>query len=119
MKTFKDYKIGDAIIHGPGYDLKCCNRFGNIINSIGKTVGRCTVPSPLFEIGSGFVIGCRLAIMSDYKYVPGSTFQGFEDSFPEHEPAYASGKKEMCLILVPNYRKFKPYLVRLKDIFNK
>lgn len=107
------YQIGQKIEHGPAYPMTCSERFHSIWDDNLNHVGRTTEPQPLFLSGTSYIIGLKMAIMDNYKYIPSKTYEGEE---PEVVPAYAIGKREECLVCIKDIKKFQPYLVRKKDI---
>jgi len=107
--------IGDKIKHGPAYPMTCSERFHSVWDDNFQIVGRTTEPVPLFLSGESIVVGLKMAIMSEYHYTPSKTYTDL-DGVSETEPAYASGKREECVVCVKSIKKFKPYLVRKKDI---
>lgn len=111
-----NYYIGQKILRGPSYPMKCSERFGSTYNDMTGKHERHSIPTPKCLHGQGFVIGLKRAIVSDYKYTAENTTQGSEDSYPETVPAYATGKYEECLVVITAIKPFKPYLVRKANV---
>lgn len=113
------YKIGQKIKYSSEYPMACSERFPHIFDDTLTTAERASEPIPisLCLFGEAFVIGLKRAIMGKYKYTPGyNNTSGFDDSYPEHIPAYATGKFEECLVCTKQLKPFKPFLVRKQDI---
>lgn len=111
------FVIGQRIKHGPAYPMNCWERFPTVWDENFNAVGRNPVPEPMFLSGESVVVGLRMAIMGDYKYTPAKTRGGLE--YCETVPAYSSGKREECLVCVGDIKRFRPYLVRKKDVLTE
>jgi hypothetical protein len=112
-----DVKIGDKIRHTFGHYMSCSERFPTIFSEDLEDKGRCTDAVPACLSGEGYIIGIKMAIMSEYKYTPGKTYgPSLEEAYAEHVPGYSSGKKEECLVVTKSIKPFRPYLVRKKDV---
>jgi len=103
------YKLGDVIHFKQGYPIECKNRFPILRVA---PYDRSKDPIPHKFSNSGFVVGYRNVIMSEYKYII-----CYGDS-NEPEGSYAAGKWEVVYLVTCNPWQ-KPFIVRTFDIMRK
>jgi hypothetical protein len=94
----KNLNIGDKIVAGAAFDRKCTRRFDDK-NSL----------KPITRNFTGFIVGKRNVIMSNFTYHSGGVWDG------EYGPPYVSGKTEWVW-LVSESIKHEPLIVRDCDI---
>ncbi len=120
MNQYKTYYIGKLVNFTKAYATQCCERFPSTYDETTfQPNGRCKEAISIESFfGQGYVIGIKMAIMSDYYYTPESSTQGFEDEHPDVVRACATGKREQVLVVVSGIKgkANKPFFVRYCDL---
>lgn len=120
MNKYKNYYIGKQVSFTKAFPTKCSQRFPTVFDeSTFESVGRSKEAFPIEGLhGQGYIIGIKMAIMSNYTYTEETSTQGFEDQYPDVVQACSSGKREQCLLVVKGIKgkANKPFLVRYVDL---
>ena len=96
----RNLNIGDKINASVAFERKCSHRFDDK-NSL----------KPIARNFTGFIVGKRNVIMSNFRYHGGSSFNGGYD----YDPPYVTGKTEWAWLVAESI-KHEPLIVRDCDI---
>jgi len=106
-----EYNIGTKVTFRKNYSTKCSSRFD--LPTYSPESNYRYELTPLHDdnlLRSGFVVGKRNVIMSDYMYHKGYKYHDGDSDY-----AYSEGTKEQVLLVAPSIRR-KAFIVRYCDL---